>query len=228
MHELALDRRHRVEADGHAPGKRLVGGSASDAGQGLGAALAVARCVDDRLLLDALAVEDRVGEVLQRVDRLALLADQHAEVGAAAGRRDRLVRLGDAHVHADTERVAGQLEQVAKLARRVGLALDAAHLTRCGACLDTHAARRVPARGGDRFGRDHRNDPGRPGTNAEQAPLALAHDLELDGGAVDPGDAPLDRLQRLQLRLGDGIALSLDAQLVRHATTSSAGSASCA
>ena len=57
------------------------------------AARAIAGSVDDdaQPVVAVRAVPDRVGEVLERVDRLAVAADQHAEVGADE-RRDELAR----------------------------------------------------------------------------------------------------------------------------------------
>jgi hypothetical protein len=69
---------------------------------------------DDRLaILVAAAEDDRVREVLDRVDRLAVAADQHAEVVAVADREDLLVRLLDLDRAAHADLVGDPLDHLA-------------------------------------------------------------------------------------------------------------------
>ena len=121
--DLALDGRHRLELDRAAGLHDALGGAHGERVERRLAPVAVAGRVDDDRLAGsaAVAVDDRVREVLERVDRLAVLADQEAEVAARAGGDDRLVVLVDLDAAADAERGREALEQLA--ARGRGLAL---------------------------------------------------------------------------------------------------------
>src|SRR5207244_10258665 len=73
------------------------------------------------------AVGDRVREILERVDRLAVPADQDAEVAAAALDVDRVVVLVHLDAALDPDRRRDPLDEVARLrgkrrlrARRLG------------------------------------------------------------------------------------------------------------
>src|SRR6188508_2664015 len=95
VHDLALDRCHRVELDRLARGDRLVGAAL---GQRVEARLS-ARAVPGRVydhglaLVSAVTPEDRVREVLDRVDRLAVLADQEPQLATDEGRGEGFLVL---------------------------------------------------------------------------------------------------------------------------------------
>ena len=87
--DFALERAHRLERDRAAVVDRGLGGLVGGRAQGHRPALAVARGVDD----DALAARrpakgDAVGQMLDRVDRLAVMADQQPEIVADELGRD--------------------------------------------------------------------------------------------------------------------------------------------
>ena len=152
------------------------------------------RVDDDRLRsLVASAAEDRVGEVLDRVDRLAVLADQHAELGAVAASRTLLVVLHDVDPALDAERVADSLEELAQRRRSLALVASARRARRGRSASSTrrdHARRRV--------------------ADAEQAALALGDDLEANRRLVEARVQALELAQRRPLRLADGLARRLD------------------
>ena len=100
--DFALERAHRLERDGPAVVDgglgRLVGGGP----QRHSSSLAVAGGVDDDPLAGSLAAEsDPVGDVLDRVDRLAVVADQQAEVLSDELAGNALLVLMDAHLSID-------------------------------------------------------------------------------------------------------------------------------
>src|SRR6185437_6802649 len=197
VHDLPLDRRHRVERHALAR-RRPLGSPEGDPLERDAAPLAVAGGVDgDRLSL-ATAEEDRVAQVLERVDRLAVLADQESEI--AAGARDEnllvpFVRLGHG---ADPDRGHDALDQLAHPLLELGLVVAWRP--------DRRRAR--SARG---------DDTGRRVADAEQAALALGDHLEADARLVEPGHGELEVAQRLPLRLADGLARGLDRDLVDRA-----------
>ena len=88
------------------------------------AALAVALRVDDRLhLSQPAAVQRRVDQVLDGVDRLAVLADQQSQLGAAHGRHDLLVGLLDVHVGIQVQPVSDVVEHLADGRRGLAVVL---------------------------------------------------------------------------------------------------------
>src|SRR5688500_17611113 len=95
--DLPLDRGHRLELDPLPRGRGLLGHSQRERVERGLAAVAVAGRVDhDRhALVIAAPKEDRVREVLDRVDRLAVAADQHPEVVALTDDANLLVALLD-------------------------------------------------------------------------------------------------------------------------------------
>ncbi len=84
VHDLALDGGHRVEHDPAPDGDRALGAAPGDRLERRRATGAIAGGVDDDRPagLAEGAVADGVGEVLERVDRLPVPADENAEVGA--------------------------------------------------------------------------------------------------------------------------------------------------
>ena len=83
VHDPALGGDHGVQRDGAPVLGRLRRGAIRLALERLGAPVAIARGVDDQpLALLATAKGDAHGEVLDRVDRLAVAADQEAQVVA--------------------------------------------------------------------------------------------------------------------------------------------------
>ena len=92
MDDLALDRRHRLERHGLAGADGVGGGPRGDVAQRPLAARPVALGVDDdldrRLLVP---VHDGVRQVLHGVDRVAVAADQEAQVVARHRRRHAVV-----------------------------------------------------------------------------------------------------------------------------------------
>ena len=133
--------------------------------------------------------DDRVREILDRVDRLAVLADHEPEV--AAGERSRR-----------SPRPASRTSTVAR---------GRARRATCSSNSRTRAARRdglsVVGRRRARDGRRTLGDhAGRHVADPEQPALALGEDLELDARLVEPGEAPLELAQRRPLGLADGLA----------------------
>ncbi len=82
---------------------------------------AVARRVDDHAhaAAAAVAVGDLEGQVLHRVDGLAVAADEQAEVVALEHAADALLGLLDVHLGVEPERVADGLEHLAYAVDRV-------------------------------------------------------------------------------------------------------------
>src|SRR2546423_5544562 len=121
--DLPLDGGHGLEGDALAAPRGAVGASGRKIVQHDAAALPVAGGVDDHVLLEVreAAADDRVGEVLDRVDRLAMPADQDAELTGGARRGDRLLLLLDLDAAADAERTADAVEHRPDPCSRLGL-----------------------------------------------------------------------------------------------------------
>src|SRR4029077_21149491 len=82
--------------------------------------LAIAGCVDDDLLaLLAATVRDRIEQILDRVDRLPMPADQETGIGGGARRNERLVVLAHIHPRLDAERSSDARYQLAHVGRRL-------------------------------------------------------------------------------------------------------------
>ena len=125
MHDLPLDRGHRLELD-PLPGRgRLLGHPHGERVERRLPAVAVAGRIDDHrlALVVAAAEEDRVREVLDRVDRLAVPADQHAEVVALADDADLLLALLDLDRALDADLVRDPLDDLAQAGGVLALAL---------------------------------------------------------------------------------------------------------
>src|SRR5581483_5944317 len=190
MHDLALDRRHRLEVGGLAARADLLRRAQRERLEGCTPPLAIPGCIDDDFLaLLAAPVRDRVEEVLDGVDRLPVTADQKPRVGRRARRGERLLVFAHVHTRLDAERTGDAHHQPAHLGCRVAL---------------VDRRRRDGVRG-------QQGDHARRGiADAEQAALALGDDLELHRGLVQPGMAQLELAQRRPLRLADRLAGRLD------------------
>ena len=183
-------------------GRDPLGGPDRDSLERHAAAVAVAGGVDRDRHRRAFAVEDRVRQVLQRVDRLAVPADQQAQI--ASGARDEELVLPLA-----ARRPGRRSRARPPRARRARGRGARARSRRRAAAPGSRAA----ARAGDGSRRNH---PRRRVADAEQAALALAHDLEGDARLVEPRRQPLELAQRLPLRLADGLAGRLDRDVGAH------------
>ena len=82
MHDLPFDRGHRIERDGLGVPCSALRGADREGFERCASPCAIARRIDDDLLavVGMTAEHDRIRQVLDRVDRLAVAADQHAEV----------------------------------------------------------------------------------------------------------------------------------------------------
>src|SRR3954453_23547546 len=143
------------------------------------------------------AVHRRIREVLDRVDRLPVPPDEHAEIGTVTRQRDRLVVLvrRDVRVHADA--VDDALHELARLRREVALIV-------------WHHGRSLF---GDRAGGDRGDHAGRREAHSQETTLTLGHDLEANSGLVQPGLLPLELPQRRPLGLADRLSGRLDLEL---------------
>ena len=114
VHDPALAGAHRLERDGAILAQRLVGGVVRHAHERLATALAVPARVDDHAACGAvpLAVDHARGKVLDRVDRLPVMADEEAQVVAVDRAGDRLTIVGDLDVAVEVERIDDPLEEV--------------------------------------------------------------------------------------------------------------------
>jgi len=121
-------------------------------------------------VLASLGADDRVREVLNRVDRLTVLADQESEVATGARHRDDAVafRRGDGHVRID--RRGDAVDELARGVRGFALGSRAFH-------------------NGLGNARDH---PRRRASDSEQTALAFGEDLEAHVVAVEPGNELLE------------------------------------
>src|SRR5919202_5051312 len=191
VHDLSLDGGHRLELDRLARAHRALGAPNRQRLQDGPPPLAIARRVDDHLLalVREGAVGDRVREVLARVDRLPVPADQNAEVAAAALDVHRVVALLDVDAAVDADGRRDPLHELARLRSERRLRADRRRLRRLVDGSD-HARRRV--------------------ADAENPPLALGDDLEPNGRLVEPRREPLELSQRGPLRLADRLAGGLD------------------
>ena len=138
------------------------------------------------------APHDRVREVLHRVDRLTVAADQHAEIRPGTGHGDHLVRLVEVDPRRDTDAVDDAGNEGTHLGRELRLV---ARTGRDGVRVDD---------------RDHLR---RGEAHAEQAALALGHDLEADRRLVDAGVLLLELPQRSPLGLAHRLTGRLDLNL---------------
>src|SRR4051794_130550 len=117
VHQSALDGAHRVEPDGtpEAAGalRRLVGLAPQQGAP----PLAVAGGVDGDALLRARVERGPVGQVLQRIDRLAVAPDEDPEVLAVHRGLDRLIVLVHLKDRLEVEGVEDRLEELADAVR---------------------------------------------------------------------------------------------------------------
>src|SRR5579884_4114508 len=95
VHDLPLDRRHRLEFDPVEVSQRTLRAPHGKLLERLAAPLAVARGVHDDLLASVavLAMRNRVQQVLHGVDGLAVATDEKAELAPGHRRRDGVVGL---------------------------------------------------------------------------------------------------------------------------------------
>ena len=205
MDDLPLDGRHRLELGATAGRRDALGRAARDSLERRRPPGAVARRVDDDLVLAALRARDRVREVLDRVDRLAVLPDEERDVGAT----------GSVTVTTPS-RSRAEIETSAPMAAAMRSTISfgvLAALVRFGLVGSALAGRR----------RDTRDDPRRGEPDAEQPTLSLRDDLELHLLAIEAGNARLELAQRSPLGLADGLAGRLDGD--RRSPRSSAAAA---
>ena len=112
MDDPPLVRAHRVHLDGLLVPDRILGGQVGPAAQGLALAPAIAGRVDrDPLALLAAAEGGLVAEQLDRVDRLAVAADQQADVLAVDVGADLVLALLDRDRGVQAELLDDPLEQ---------------------------------------------------------------------------------------------------------------------
>src|SRR5439155_1367101 len=96
VYEPALAGAHRLQCNAVAGTERLLRAVHGERLDRAATPVAIARRVDDDLLAGVLVLpQDRVRERLHRIDRLAVAADQQAEVRGGADRRDRVGRFLD-------------------------------------------------------------------------------------------------------------------------------------
>ena len=181
VHDLALDGGHRLQLDPLSRGGGLLGHPQRKRVKRRLAPVAVSRRVDgDRLsLVVAAAEDDRVREVLDCVDRLAVPADQHAEIVALTNDADLLLAFLDLDRALDSDLVRDPLDDLAQ--ESCVFALAFARLRRD----QLPRERRVALL-------DARDDPGGLVADSEQATLALGDDLEAHGLLVEAGAHPLE------------------------------------
>src|SRR5438034_3164739 len=198
MHGLPLDGRHRLELDCRMGRDCLLGATHRQRLESCAAPFPVPGRIDDDILavVRARAPDDRIREVLDRVDRLTVLADQEPEIRAGARRRDRFVVLEDVDPATDADPGGDAFEQLAHVCRELAVAVGGA-LCRVRVDLRDDSRRRI--------------------ADAQEPSLALRDDLELDGALVEPRMELLELAQRGPLGLADGLAGRLDlAQVLRH------------
>ena len=201
MHDLALDRRHRLELDRRCRRDRPLGAALRRARRASPAAGPGSRQRRRRplALVAAAAPDDRVREVLDRVDRLAVLADQR---GRGRGRR--------------RSRRASRRPPRARSAARTPSAsrMRSSELAHVGGLLALVAGSRSGAAG--RRGRRRsaitragaKPTPSRPRSPSETTWKRTA-------ALSSPGLELLELPQRRPLRLADGLAGGLDLRAPR-------------
>ena len=121
VHDLALERAHRLELDRAAVAQGVGHGAVGLALEGVLAPLAVARGVDhDPAAVVAVAAQgDPHRQVLERVDRGPVLADQQPEVLALDRGPQLLVGLGDLDLGLQVQLVDHPLDHVAQARGRL-------------------------------------------------------------------------------------------------------------
>src|SRR3954452_1051809 len=187
VHDLPLDRRHRLERHAFAARERLRRRSVGLLLERRPPPVPVAGSVDeDALALLRTSEDDRGGQVLDRVDRLAALADHQTEVGAGQGRLEGLLVLVDVDPPRAPERRTDPVEELAKPSRgRVGVLRRPLGGRRDRSRARDHARRRI--------------------ADSEQAALAFGKNRELDGRLVERGKTPFELSERGPLGLADGL-----------------------
>src|ERR671924_1680399 len=198
MDDLPLDRGHRLERNALAAAKHIIGRPPRHGAERGLPASSIPGCVDDRRLPRHVPREDRVHEVLDRVDRLAMTADQQPEVTAGARGDDGIVELVDVDAARDPHSERDPRDELAH--ERCDIALVGPRRL-----LHDHT---VALDGGD--------DARRRIADSEQAALALGDDLEPNRALVETRAQALELAQRRPLRLADGLAGGLDAELLAH------------
>src|SRR5580765_3247299 len=123
VHHFAFHRRHRVELDSVAVREHTLRGAHRKRLERGAPPGPVARGIDDDLLalVRLPAVHRRVREVLDRVDRLTVPADQHPQVGPDARDGDRLVAFLDVDLRVDTVPVDDALYELPRFRREIAL-----------------------------------------------------------------------------------------------------------
>src|SRR5919198_3968076 len=150
-------------------------------------------------LVAVLAPDDRVHEVLNRVDRLTVLADHQPELTAGQRREHRLVVLAKLDAGADADRFENPLEDLADLVGQLAVALV--------------SRRRLSD---DRGGIDRRDYASGRVADPEETSFTLGNDLEANGRLVNAGLELLELTQRRPLRLADGLARCFDLKSLCH------------
>ena len=114
VHDLPLRRAHRLEADGLARLQRLRGGAIGEIDETCFAPIAITGGVhrDPRCVAPARGCDRGADDVLDGVDRLAALADQDGDAGAAEAGCDRLVPLLDVDPAVGAQRAGDPLEEL--------------------------------------------------------------------------------------------------------------------
>src|SRR5207344_1368091 len=176
--DLALDRRHRLQRDGPVGRGRAFRGSTREVLERRRAPSPVAGSVDDYVVAIAVRPRDRVREVLNRIDRLAVLADEERDVGTGAGDGDLVLVLARGHGDVRTDAGRDPLHDLPRLPRQVALVVRA-RCSRSRLCARDHVRRAE--------------------SHTQQAALALRHHLELDGIAVEAGHELLELTKRSPL-----------------------------
>src|SRR6266566_58625 len=169
VHDLPLNRGHRLELDALPRRDRTLGAPHRERVQRLLPPLAIARRIDDdRLPVFGLAaVDDCVRQVLNRIDRLPVLADQKAEVTAGERGGQRLLVLLDRQPRMHPDLANDAIEELADGGGKLALVDSLADFIR------------IVVRS------NRRDHAGRSKTHTEQAALALGDDLELDRRLVE-------------------------------------------
>src|SRR6478736_3045764 len=194
MHHLAFDRRHRLEIDRLVVGERSLCGTHRKRLERDAPAVAIARRVDDDLLaiLGMTSPHDGVREVLDRVDRLTMAADEHAQVHTRARDRDGFVTLLHVDVRAHSDSVHDSGDELPRFCGELRLVYRLGLLLR----------RRVGGDGRYLFRRRE--------ADTEKPALALRHHLEAHGRLVETRLLLLELAQRRPLGLADRLAGCLD------------------
>ena len=197
MDDLALDRGHRIELHRFAVLDGPLRRPHRERFQRRLPPRAISRRVDDDLFpgVEMTAERDRVREVLNRVDRLAVAADQHAQVGTGDGERDQLVLLTRVDPARNPDRRGDPLDELAHLSRERAL------LARLGS---SHVVRH------------RRHHPRRRVTDPEQSPLPLGEHLEPHRRLVQAGLHLLELPEGGPLRLPDGLSRRLDLEIAQR------------